>query len=39
MILYELLIRRFDVVRFLFGMRPKKEQSATPVPRLKGTSD
>jgi glucan biosynthesis protein C len=24
MLLYELLVRRFDIVRFLFGMRPKK---------------
>ena len=32
MVLYELLVRRFNVVRFLFGMRPKKKPSATPVP-------
>jgi peptidoglycan/LPS O-acetylase OafA/YrhL len=30
MILYELLVRRFNVVRFLFGMRPKKKPSVTP---------
>jgi hypothetical protein len=33
MVLYELLVRRFNVVRFLFGMRPKKKPLATPVPR------
>jgi hypothetical protein len=38
MVLYELLVRRFNVVRFFFGMRPKKKLSATPVPRLEGTS-
>lgn len=27
--LYELLIRRFNIVRFFFGMRPKKKLSAT----------
>ena len=27
--LYELLIRRFNIVRFFFGMRPKKKPSAT----------
>ena len=25
MLLYEALVRRFNVVRFFFGMRPKKE--------------
>ncbi|UCH19995.1 MAG: hypothetical protein JSU83_15685, partial [Deltaproteobacteria bacterium] len=30
MVLYELLVRRFNVVRFFFGMRPKKKPSATP---------
>jgi hypothetical protein len=24
MVLYELLVRRFNVVRFFFGMRPKR---------------
>ena len=28
-ILYELLVRRFDMVRFCFGMRPMKKLSAT----------
>ncbi len=32
MVLYELLVRPFNVVRFLFGMRPKKP-SATPATR------
>ncbi|UCE53195.1 MAG: hypothetical protein JSV31_28720, partial [Desulfobacterales bacterium] len=30
LLLYELPIRRFNVVRFFFGMRPKKKPSATP---------
>lgn len=30
MILYDLIIRRLNVVRFLFGMRPKKKQPAVP---------
>jgi peptidoglycan/LPS O-acetylase OafA/YrhL len=38
MILYELFVRRFNIVRFFFGMRPKKKPSATPVPRPEGTS-
>jgi glucan biosynthesis protein C len=38
MILYELFVRRFNIVRFFFGMRPKKKPSATPVLRLEGTS-
>jgi hypothetical protein len=33
MVLYEVLVRRFNVARFFFGMRPKKKPSATPVPR------
>jgi hypothetical protein len=37
MILYELFVRRFNIVRFFFGMRPKKKPSATPVPRPEGT--
>ena len=28
LLLYELFVRRFDAVRFLFGMRPKKKPSA-----------
>jgi glucan biosynthesis protein C len=38
MALYELLVRRFNVVRFLFGMRPKKKRPATPTPRPEGTA-
>ena len=38
MVLYELLVRRFNVVRFFFGMRPKKKPSATPVPLPEGTA-
>jgi hypothetical protein len=33
MALYELLIRRFNIVRFFFGMRPKKEPPAVSTPR------
>jgi len=36
--LYELLIRRFNIVRFFFGMRPKKKPSETPSPRPEGTA-
>ena len=36
--IYELFIRRFNVVRFFFGMRPKKKPSATPAPRPEGTA-
>jgi hypothetical protein len=38
MILYELFVRRFNIVRFFFGMRPKKKPPATPVTRPEGTS-
>ena len=38
MALYELLIRRHNIVRFFFGMRPKKKPSATPAPRPEGTA-
>jgi len=38
MALYELLVRRFNVVRFLFGMRPKKKRPATPTPRPEGSA-
>ena len=38
MILYELFVRRFNVVRFFFGMRPKKKPLATTVPRSEGSS-
>jgi hypothetical protein len=30
LILYELFVRRFNIVRFFFGMRPKKKPPATP---------
>jgi hypothetical protein len=38
MVLYELLVRRFNVVRFFFGMRPKKKPSATPAALPEGTA-
>ena len=38
MALYEVFVRRFNVVRFFFGMRPKKKPSATPAPRPEGTA-
>jgi len=31
MVLYELFVRRFNIVRFFFGMRAKKKPSAKPV--------
>jgi len=37
MVLYELLVRRFNAVRFLFGMRPKKPPAAA-VPLSEGTA-
>ncbi len=37
-VLYELLVRRFNVVRFFFGMGPKKKLSATPAPHPEGTA-
>jgi hypothetical protein len=36
MLLYELLVRRFNVVRFFFGMRPKRPPPARPVMRPEG---
>jgi len=36
--IYELFIRRFNIVRFFFGMRPKKKSLATPAPRPEGTA-
>jgi len=36
--LYELLIRRFKIVRFFFGMRPKKKPPAARAPRPEGTA-
>jgi hypothetical protein len=38
MTLYELLVRRFNVVRFFFGMRPKRKPPATPAPRPEGSA-
>ena len=37
MILYELFVRRFIIVRFFFGMRPRKKPPAMPIPRPEGT--
>jgi hypothetical protein len=36
--LYELLIKRVNAIRFLFGMRPKKKPPAVPAPRPEGTA-
>jgi len=36
MLVYELLVRRFNLVRFLFGMRPMGKLPATPIPRPEG---
>jgi glucan biosynthesis protein C len=36
MILYELFVRRFNIVRFFFGMRPKKKPSVKPLRRPEG---
>lgn len=38
MLVYELIIQRSNVVRFFFGMRPKKDPSAGPAPDLEGTA-
>jgi hypothetical protein len=38
MALYDPLVRRFNVMRFFFGMRPKKKPLKTPAPRPAGTS-
>jgi len=38
MALYELLVRRFNVLRFLFGMRPKRKPPAAPAPRPEGAA-
>jgi hypothetical protein len=35
---YELLIRRFNIVRFFFGMRPKKKPPESPALRSEGTA-
>ena len=36
--IYELLIRRFNIVRFFFGMRPKKKPPAAPATTPDGTA-
>ena len=33
LLLYELLVRRYNVMRFFFGMRPKRKPPAAPTPR------
>ena len=38
MVLYELLVRRFNMVRFCFGMRPMKKPSATLAPSPEGSA-
>jgi glucans biosynthesis protein C len=38
MVLYELLVRRFNVVRFCFGMRPIKKSSQTLAPSPEGST-
>ncbi|MGD9093366.1 MAG: hypothetical protein PVF74_10995 [Anaerolineales bacterium] len=38
MAIYELLIRRFNIIRFFFGMRSKKKPSGLPDPRSEGTA-
>jgi glucan biosynthesis protein C len=38
MVLYELLVKPFNGVRFLFGMRPKKKPSARSAPHPEGTA-
>ena len=38
MALFELLIKRFNVLRFLFGMRLKRKPAQAPAERLEGTS-
>jgi hypothetical protein len=37
-VLYELLIRHLNVVRFLFGMRPKRKTSSTAVSTSEGAA-
>ena len=36
--LYEGLIKRFNIVRFFFGMRRKRTPSPEPAPRPEGTA-
>ena len=38
MVLYDLLVRRFNMVRFCFGMRPMKKPSATLAPSPEGSA-
>jgi peptidoglycan/LPS O-acetylase OafA/YrhL len=38
MAIYELLIKRFNIVRFFFGMRPRKVQAPPPAPSPKETA-
>ena len=38
MVMYELLVRRFNTVRFCFGMRPLKKPSATLAPSPEGSA-
>ena len=38
MALYEMLVRRFNVMRFFFGMQPKKKPSVTSTPLPEGTA-
>ena len=38
MALYDLSVRRFNVMRFVFGMRPKNKLSKTPDQGTEGTS-
>ncbi|MCP4166739.1 MAG: hypothetical protein GY759_12730 [Chloroflexi bacterium] len=38
MAIYDVLIRRFNIVRFFFGMRQKKKPSVSPVPHPDGSS-
>jgi glucan biosynthesis protein C len=36
MVLYEVFVRRFNMVRFFFGMRAKRKPSVKPLPRQEG---
>ena len=38
MAIYEVLIRRFNIVRFFFGMRPKKKTAKVSAPRADKTA-
>ena len=37
MAIYELLIRRWNIVRFFFGMRPRRKPATVPAPKPEGT--